>query len=93
MVHFSVTKIFILHLIFPKVKSDYDKHDICGILLDTEMQSEVCDDEGDDNFNSTIEKRPAEVIEIIEEDEIDDDEYEASENGDDDTRKGICSSK
>ena len=64
-----------------------DLQTVGGILLDTEMRSEVCDDEGDDNFNSPIKKSTAEVIEIIEEDEIDDDEYEESEDGDDDTEE------
>ena len=67
-----------------KVRCDYEKHDlqtVGGILLETEMRSEVCEGEGDDNLNNPIEKSPAEVIEIIEEDEIDDDEYEESEEG------------
>ena len=73
-----------------KVQCDYEKHDlqtVGGILFDTEMRSEVCDDEGDDNLYNAIEKSPAEVIEIIEEDEIDDDEYEESEEGDDNTEE------
>ena len=51
------------------------------------MRSEVCNDEVDDNLNNSIEKSPAEVIEIIEEDEIDDDEYEESEEDDDNTEE------
>ena len=42
-----------------KVKCDYEKNDlqtVGGILLDTEMRSEVSDDEGDDNFNNPIKK-------------------------------------
>ena len=68
-----------------KMKDDFEKPDlqtIGGLLLDTEMRSEDCDQD----FDNVDDPTP-EIINIDDESEIDDDDYESEDN--DDTEEEI----